>query len=84
MGVLLGSAAGVVPAIGLRKSEQYLRMKYYRQALADGVTPELPHVPIVLPWGTLAALLVAVPVGAALLAALVTRSRTAMVRRAEG
>lgn len=84
MGVLLGSAAGVVPAIGLRKSEQYLRMKYYRQALADGVTPELPHVPIVLPWGTLAALLFVVPLGAALLAALVTRSRTAMARRAVG
>jgi putative ABC transport system permease protein len=84
MGVVLGSAAGIVPAIGLRKSEQHSRMKYYRDALAHGLTAELPHVPIVLPWGTLAALLVAVPVGAALLAALVTRSRTAMMRRAEG
>ena len=41
-----------------------------------------PHVPIVVPWETLAALLVAVPLGAALLAALVTRSRGALARRA--
>ncbi|MBE1598801.1 MULTISPECIES: hypothetical protein [Streptomyces] len=35
-----------------------------------------------VPWETLAALLVAVPLGAALLAALVTRSRGALARRA--
>lgn len=41
-----------------------------------------PYVPIVIPWETLAGLLVAVPLGAALLAALVTRSRGAVARRA--
>jgi len=39
-------------------------------------------VPIVVPWGTLAALIVVVPLGAALLAALVTRSRPGLARRA--
>ena len=41
----------------------------------------VPYVPIIVPWETLAALLVAVPLGAALLAALVTRSRGALARR---
>jgi putative ABC transport system permease protein len=58
-------------------------MKYYQQALDQGYNSmeSVPHVPILVPWGTLAALLVAVPVGAAILAALVTRSRGALSRR---
>jgi putative ABC transport system permease protein len=85
MGVLLGTAAGILPAVGLRKAESRQEWKYYRQALAQGWdSGSLPHVPIVVPWGTLAALIVAVPLGAALLAALVTRSRAGVARRAEG
>ncbi|NUK24126.1 FtsX-like permease family protein [Streptomyces lunaelactis] len=84
MGVLLGSAAGVLPAIGLRLTERRQELKWYQDALDQGFgsmqTP--PHVPIIVPWATLAALLVAVPVGAAILAALVTRSRGALSRRA--
>ncbi|WP_019887934.1 FtsX-like permease family protein [Streptomyces purpureus] len=83
MGVVLGSAAGVLPAVGLRLTEERQELKFYQQALDEGwggVNP--PHVPIVVPWETLAALLVAVPLGAALLAALVTRSRGALARRA--
>lgn len=83
MGVVLGSAAGVLPAIGLRLTEERERMRWYQQALDEGwggMNP-VPHVPIVVPWGTLAALLVAVPIGAAVLAAVVTRSRGALARR---
>jgi putative ABC transport system permease protein len=83
MGVVLGSAAGVLPAIGLRLTEKREQTKWYEQALDQGYgsVDSLPYVPIIVPWGTLAALLVAVPVGAALLAALVTRSRGALSRR---
>ncbi|MBT2524309.1 ABC transporter permease [Streptomyces sp. ISL-99] len=86
MGVALGSAAGVLPAIGLRLTEERQQLKWYEEALDAGMggVNEAPYVPIVVPWETLAALLVAVPVGAALLAALVTRSRTAVARRAAG
>ncbi|MFF5975082.1 FtsX-like permease family protein [Streptomyces sp. NPDC012769] len=84
MGVVLGSAAGVLPAIGLRLTEEREQLRFYQEALDNGwggnETP--PYVPIVVPWETLGALLVAVPLGAALLAALVTRSRGALARRA--
>jgi putative ABC transport system permease protein len=83
MGVVLGSAAGVLPAIGLRLTERRQEMAFYEKALDEGWgMSSLPHVPILVPWGTLAALLIAVPVGAAILAALVTRSRGSMSRRA--
>lgn len=82
MGVLLGSAAGVLPAIGLRLTERRQQMNWYEAALDQGGLMDMPQVPIIVPWETLAALLVAVPLGAALLAALVTRSRGALARRA--
>ncbi|MFF5919389.1 FtsX-like permease family protein [Streptomyces flavochromogenes] len=83
MGVLLGSAAGVLPAMGLRLNEERQQMRWHEDAVAQGwsAASEVPYVPIVIPWETLAGLLVAVPVGAALLAALVTRSRGALSRR---
>ncbi|MDJ0340287.1 ABC transporter permease [Streptomyces sp. H10-C2] len=83
MGVVLGSAAGILPAIGLRKAEERQQLKFYQDALDRGWGGggAAPHIPIVIPWPTLAALLVAVPLGAALLAALVTRSRTSLSRR---
>ncbi|MGW6455616.1 FtsX-like permease family protein [Streptomyces sp. NPDC055078] len=82
MGVVLGSAAGVLPAMGLRLTERQERMHWHQKALDAGhgdIT--VPYVPIVVPWSTLAVLLIAVPLGAALLAALVTRSRGALARR---
>ncbi|MFF7531544.1 FtsX-like permease family protein [Streptomyces bobili] len=83
MGVVLGSAAGVLPAIGLRLTERRQEMAFYERALDEGWgVGSMPHVPILVPWGTLAALLIAVPLGAALLAALVTRSRGSLSRRA--
>ncbi|MFC8778694.1 ABC transporter permease family protein [Streptomyces nigra] len=85
MGVVLGSAAGVLPAVGLRLTEEREQLRSYQEALDQGwvgAGDAPPYVPIVVPWETLAALLVAVPLGAALLAALVTRSRGALARRA--
>lgn len=83
MGVVLGSAAGVLPAIGLRLTEEREQMRFFQRSLDQGfaLADVAPDVPIIVPWGTLAALLVAVPLGAALLAALVTRSRGALSRR---
>ncbi|GAA4911414.1 FtsX-like permease family protein [Streptomyces coeruleoprunus] len=84
MGVLLGSAAGVLPAIGLRLTERRQAERMHQEALDGGFGgfDGLPHIPIVIPWETLGALLIAVPLGAALLAALLTRSRGAVARRA--
>ncbi|MCF3964402.1 FtsX-like permease family protein [Streptomyces fuscigenes] len=83
MGVILGSLAGVLPSIGLRLSERRDLIAQYKHNVAQGsFSDALPHVPIVVPWGTMLALLVAVPVGAALLAAAVTRSQRSLSRRA--
>jgi putative ABC transport system permease protein len=84
MGVVLGSAAGVLPAIGLILTERRRDEALHQQNLDEG-WGGLPSIemPVVLPWETLAALVVLVPLGAALLAALVTRSRGALARRAE-
>ncbi|MFF0446184.1 FtsX-like permease family protein [Streptomyces sp. NPDC004609] len=82
MGVVLGSAAGVLPSIGLLLTERRDQMEMYRESLDAGYSGTKPFIPIVMPWPTLVALLIAVPLGAALLAALVTRSRGALARRA--
>ncbi|MFB7170116.1 ABC transporter permease [Streptomyces sp. NPDC056254] len=87
MGVVLGSAAGILPAVGLRLTQRR-DMEALAQRIADGghALPgePVPFVPIAVPWETLAQLLVLVPLGAALLAALVTRSSGALARRAAG
>lgn len=81
MGVLLGSVAGLVPAVGLLKAEEAAALKDYAREQAAGFQPSPVNVPIVVPWETLLEILVVVPLGAALLAALLTRSRSALVRR---
>jgi putative ABC transport system permease protein len=43
----------------------------------------VPHVPVEIPWATPALIVVAVPVGAGLPAAPVTRSRPELGRRAQ-
>jgi putative ABC transport system permease protein len=82
MGVVLGSASGMLPAVGLVLTERRMTLRYHEEALDQGFVGEGPYMPIVMPWTTLLALVIAVPVGAALLAALVTRSRGALARRA--
>ncbi|MCX5200134.1 FtsX-like permease family protein [Streptomyces sp. NBC_00237] len=87
MGVVLGSAAGVLPAIALVLSDRRKDAANVQDNLDMGWSMGgMPHVdmPIVVPWETLGALIVVVPLGAALLAALVTRSRGALARREAG
>ncbi|MFD0267190.1 FtsX-like permease family protein [Streptomyces sp. NPDC127106] len=79
MGVVLGSLSGILPAVGLRL---YQRRETEHLLETSGGPGEVVYVPIVLPWETLGALLVLVPLGAALLAALVTRSGGGFARRA--
>ncbi|MFI2210322.1 FtsX-like permease family protein [Streptomyces sp. NPDC020141] len=83
MGVVLGTVAGVLPAIGLRLADRREAMRVFQESLDEGYSTaaDAPFIPIVMPWPTLVALLIAVPIGAALLAALVTRSRGALARR---
>ncbi|MDX3850387.1 ABC transporter permease [Streptomyces sp. AK02-01A] len=83
MGVLLGSAAGVLPAVGLRLTQRREGLAGYQRTLKEGLSDATaPYVPVVIPWETLAVLLIAVPLGAAVLAALVTRSHRTLGRRA--
>lgn len=85
MGVVLGSVAGVLPAVALRRADLHRRWAEYHHAIESGWGDMgVPRVPVVVPWSTLALLVVAVPLGAGLLAALVTRSRPELSRRAEG
>ncbi|WP_442814456.1 ABC transporter permease [Streptomyces sp. NBC_01198] len=85
MGVVLGSAAGVLPAIALRRGERHQQLLTYQRSVRSGWGDlRVPNVPVVVPWGTLGMLVVLVPLGAGLLAALVTRSRPELGRRAEG
>ncbi|MFD9338243.1 FtsX-like permease family protein [Streptomyces sp. NPDC060028] len=86
MGVVLGSAAGILPAVGLRLTQAREMERFIERGTAMGwiSTGEKVYVPIAVPWETLGALVILVPLGAALLAALVTRSSGALARRAAG
>ncbi|MCM1965661.1 ABC transporter permease [Streptomyces sp. NPDC002812] len=84
MGVVLGSAAGILPAVGLRLTERRAAADLVRNGIENGysaASEAIPYIPISVPWTTLGGLLIVVPVGAALLAALVTRSSGALARR---
>ncbi|MEU9081661.1 FtsX-like permease family protein [Streptomyces sp. NPDC048357] len=84
MGVVLGSAAGILPAVGLRMVQRRELDALYQHGLNKGYVSAqeaVPYVPISVPWETLAQLIIVVPLGAALLAALVTRSSGALARR---
>ncbi|MYT97079.1 MULTISPECIES: FtsX-like permease family protein [unclassified Streptomyces] len=76
-GVLLGTAAGIVPAVALRLTDLREALKAMR---ADPM--ESAYTPIVMPWPTIALLALAVPVLAGLLAAALTGSRQKLARRA--
>ncbi|WP_435862121.1 FtsX-like permease family protein [Streptomyces lavendulae] len=87
MGVVLGSAAGILPAVGLRLTQENEQRRLVQHGIELGYATARDaevYVPIALPWDTIAGLLVLVPLGAALLAALVTRSNGALARRAAG
>ncbi|RPK94149.1 MULTISPECIES: FtsX-like permease family protein [Streptomyces] len=76
-GVLLGTAAGLVPAVALRLTD-------LRAALADMREDpmESAYTPIVMPWETIGLLALVVPLLAGLLAAALTSSRLTLARRA--
>ncbi|WP_460037649.1 FtsX-like permease family protein [Streptomyces cavourensis] len=76
-GVLLGTAAGIVPAVALRLTDLREALKVMR---ADPM--ESAYTPIVMPWPTIALLALVVPVLAGLLAAALTGSRQKLARRA--
>ncbi|MDY0812115.1 FtsX-like permease family protein [Kitasatospora purpeofusca] len=76
MGALLGAAAGVVPAVALRKVEaagaSYPGMSLQEEA-AKGI--------VVFPWLNIGVTVVVLPLLAVALAALLTRSRISLLRR---
>jgi putative ABC transport system permease protein len=74
LGTALGIVAGLVPAIGL------LRALNSTAGRPPGFVQELRY-PLVIPWEHLAITALAVPLLAALAAALLTRSRLPLVRR---
>jgi len=80
MGALLGAAAGVVPAWALwRYRSSSSGTTYSFTSVSYRLTQ--PAMPLVLPWGTLAALVLGLPLLAWLLAAGLTRSRLVLTRR---
>ncbi|MFJ3527630.1 FtsX-like permease family protein [Streptomyces sp. NPDC090132] len=76
-GVLLGTAAGLVPAVALRLIDLRNALEAMRQDPMESA-----YTPIVVPWVTIGLLAVVVPLLAGLLAALFTRSRLTLSRRA--
>ncbi|MGN5634375.1 FtsX-like permease family protein [Streptomyces sp. AC154] len=76
-GVLLGTAAGLVPAVALRLIDLRNALEEMRQDPMESA-----YTPIVVPWVTIGLLAVVVPLLAGLLAALFTRSRLTLSRRA--
>lgn len=75
LGTVLGTVAGLVPAIAI------LRAMTNTVAVVDGHPVKQTVLPLVLPWANIAVTLLVVPLLAAVAAALLTRSRLPMVRR---
>ncbi|PYC67074.1 ABC transporter permease [Streptomyces tateyamensis] len=73
MGAVLGTVCGMVPAVALREAKGMAPPSRLLEGQA--------HVVIAVPWLNLGLTLVALPLLAALLAAVVTRSRTVLARR---
>lgn len=74
--MLLGTAAGLVPAVALRLIDLHKAVEEMRLRPMESA-----YTPIVLPWATLGLLAVVVPLLAGLLAAVFTRSRLTLSRR---
>ncbi|MEW2486044.1 ABC transporter permease [Streptomyces sp. NPDC048411] len=76
-GVVLGTLAGLVPAVALRLIDLRDALKLMRLDPTQSA-----YTPIVLPWATIGVLVVCIPLLAGVLAAAFTRSRLALARRA--
>jgi putative ABC transport system permease protein len=81
MGALLGVGAGIVPAAAVWKN-RFAGGSEDIVPSAGGLPAAHPATPLVLPWGTMALLVIGLPLLAWALAALTTRSRVLLVRRA--
>ncbi|MFD7510299.1 ABC transporter permease [Streptomyces sp. NPDC059853] len=83
MGVLLGAVSGLVPAMGLLLADHRERLDWWDQQAAEGwdIGPR-PELHLALPWETLGQLVLLVPLIAMLFAAVLTRSRVTLARRA--
>ncbi|MFJ9679978.1 FtsX-like permease family protein [Streptomyces sp. NPDC101194] len=76
-GVVLGTLAGLVPAVALRLVDLREALKAMR------IDPtQSAYTPIVLPWATIGLLVLGIPLLAGVLAAAFTRSRLVLARRA--
>lgn len=73
LGTVLGTVAGLVPAVGM--------VRALNAAAATAPFSRINPYPLVLPWRNLAITVLVVPLLAALAAAALTRSRLPMVRR---
>ncbi|MFD4855948.1 FtsX-like permease family protein [Streptomyces atratus] len=76
-GVVLGTLAGLVPAVALRLVDLRDALQQMRHEPMQSA-----YTPIVLPWTTIGLLVVCIPLLAGVLAAAFTRSRLAPARRA--
>ncbi|SCD82851.1 putative ABC transport system permease protein [Streptomyces sp. Termitarium-T10T-6] len=76
-GVLLGTVAGLVPAVALRLTDLRAALEKMREDPMQSA-----YTPIVMPWETVGLLALVVPVLAGLLAAALTSSRLTLARRA--
>ncbi|MFB7184893.1 FtsX-like permease family protein [Streptomyces sp. NPDC056230] len=76
-GVVLGTLAGLVPAVALR----FVDLREALRAMRIDPT-QSAYTPIVLPWATIGLLVVGIPLLAGVLAAAFTRSRLVLARRA--
>ncbi|TDC72533.1 ABC transporter permease [Streptomyces hainanensis] len=83
MGVVLGAVSGVIPAIALQLANQRANLANWESAWDNGWDPGVrPELFLEMPWLTFGQLIVVVPLVACLVAALLTRSRITLARRA--
>ncbi|MFI7273938.1 ABC transporter permease [Streptomyces sp. NPDC049879] len=83
MGVVLGAVSGLVPGIALVLADHRSSVGWWDDALESGwVSGGRPELYLDLPWVTFGELLIGVPLVACVLAALLTRSRITLARRA--
>ncbi|ARQ72351.1 hypothetical protein CAG99_14015 [Streptomyces marincola] len=84
MGVFLGALSGLVPAVGIVLALHRDELDHWERGWDEGwgTLESRPELYLELPWGTFAQLIVVVPLVACLMAALLTRSRVPLARRA--
>jgi putative ABC transport system permease protein len=82
MGVVLGTISGVIPGVGLLLAQHRADLADYERWGDPFGDLSAPQLIIEVPWMTAGQLLIVVPLLAGVLAALLTRSRIGLTRRA--